>query len=64
LQLSAWNSNLAKNPNSKAEKLLAEKLRKVGWSDLGGAGISAGDVDTLRGPKRPIKKGPRTGKGR
>jgi hypothetical protein len=47
-----------KTKNSKAEKLLAEKMKKVGWKDLGGAGISAGDVDTLRGPKRPLKKGP------
>jgi hypothetical protein len=45
--------------NSEAEKVLAEKLRKVGWKDLADAGISAGDVDTLKGPKRPIKKGPR-----
>jgi hypothetical protein len=45
--------------NSKAEKILAEKMRKVGWKDLEGAGISAGDVDTMRGPKRPLKKGPR-----
>ena len=45
--------------NSKAEEILAEKMRKVGWKDLGGAGISAGDVDTLRGPKRPLRKGPR-----
>jgi len=44
--------------NSKAEKILAEKMRKVGWKDLGGAGISAGDVDAIRGPKRPARKGP------
>jgi len=45
--------------NSKAEKILAEKMRKVGWKDLAGAGISSGDVDTVRGPKRPLWKGPR-----
>jgi hypothetical protein len=45
--------------NSKAQKILAEKMRKVGWRDLAGAGISPGDVDTLRGPKRPLKKAPR-----
>jgi hypothetical protein len=44
--------------NSKAEKILAEKLRKVGWKDLEGAGISGGDVDTIKGPKRPLRKGP------
>jgi hypothetical protein len=43
--------------NSKAEKILAEKMRKVGWKDLAGAGISAGDVETIRGPKRPLRKG-------
>jgi hypothetical protein len=48
-----------KNKNSEAEKVLADKLRKVGWKDLGGAGMSAGEVDTLRGPKRPLRKGPR-----
>jgi hypothetical protein len=50
--------------NTTAEKILAEKLHKVGWKDLEGAGISAGDIDTLKGPKRPLKKGPRRGVGR
>jgi hypothetical protein len=44
--------------NSEAEKILAEKLRKIGWKNLEGAGISAGDIDTVKGPKRPLRKGP------
>jgi len=42
--------------NSGAAKILRDKLRKVGWKDMPEHAFSAGDVDTARGPKKPLRK--------
>lgn len=42
--------------NSKAEKILATALRKVGWKKLPDRAVSGAELDVIVGPKRPLRR--------